>query len=53
MMTQACVNVAPSNMVDAGTYKKTISSKNLRRGTYYVTFEMKNYTETKKITVTR
>ena len=47
------MNVAPSNMVDAGTYKKTISSKNLRRGTYYVTFEMKNYTETKKITVTR
>ncbi len=47
------MNVIPSKVFDVGTYKKTITSKTLKRGTYHVILKMVHYKETKKITVTR
>ena len=47
------LNIVPSDVFEKGTYKKTITSKDLRKGTYYVILKMENYKETKKITVAR
>jgi hypothetical protein len=47
------MNIVSSSTFEEGTYKKTITSKKLKKGIYYVTLEMENYKETKQITVTR
>lgn len=41
------------NHFEAGIYTKTIQTKNLKKGVYYVKLNMKGYTETKRLIIAR
>lgn len=41
------------NHFEAGIYKKTIQTKNLAKGVYFVKLQMEGYTEIKRLTIVR
>jgi hypothetical protein len=41
------------NHFEAGTYKRTIQTRNLDKGVYFVKLQMEGYIETKRLTIAR